>query len=53
MWNDDYERYVHSLSPQAEYCMMKGASHWVMLEKPAEFNATLAALLRKHDLMAP
>jgi pimeloyl-ACP methyl ester carboxylesterase len=52
MWNADYESYVHSLSPQTDYRMMDGVGHWLMLEKPAEFNATLADLLRKHDLMA-
>jgi pimeloyl-ACP methyl ester carboxylesterase len=52
MWNADYESYVHSLSPQTDYRMMDGVGHWLMLEKPAEFNATLTDLLRKHDLMA-
>jgi pimeloyl-ACP methyl ester carboxylesterase len=52
MWSADYESYVHSLSPQADYCLMEGVGHWLMLEKPAEFNATLTDLLRKHDLMA-
>ena len=52
MWNADYESYVHSLSPQADYRMMDGVGHWLMLEKPAEFNAALTDLLRKHDLMA-
>jgi pimeloyl-ACP methyl ester carboxylesterase len=31
---------------------MEGAGHFLMLEKPAEFNATLASLLRKFDLIA-
>ena len=52
MWNADYESYVHSLSPQTDYRVMDGVGHWLMLEKPAEFNATLTDLLRKHDLMA-
>jgi pimeloyl-ACP methyl ester carboxylesterase len=52
MWNAGYESYVHSLSPQTDYRMMDGVGHWLMLEKPAEFNATLTDLLRKHDLMA-
>jgi len=26
--------------------------HWLMLEKPVEFNATLTDLLGKFDLMA-
>ncbi len=50
MWNADYESYVRSLSPQADYRVMDGVGHWIMLEKPAEFNATLTDLLRKHDL---
>ena len=52
MWNADYENYVRSLSPQTDYRMMDGVGHWLMLEKPAEFNATLTDLLRKFDLMA-
>ena len=52
MWNADYENYVRSLSPQTDYRMMDGVGHWLMLEKPAEFNALLTNLLRKHDLIA-
>jgi pimeloyl-ACP methyl ester carboxylesterase len=52
MWNADYENYIHSLSPQTDYLMMDGVGHWLMLEKPTKFNAMLANLLRKHDLMA-
>jgi pimeloyl-ACP methyl ester carboxylesterase len=52
MWNANYENYVRSLSPQTEYRMMDGVGHWLMLEKPAEFNAALTDLLRKYDLMA-
>jgi len=51
-WNDGYENYVRSLSPQSDYVMMDGAGHFLMLEKPAEFNATLTAMLRKFDLIA-
>ncbi len=52
MWNADYESYVHSLSPQADYRVMDGVGHWLMLEKPVEFNTTLTELLQKHDLTA-
>jgi pimeloyl-ACP methyl ester carboxylesterase len=31
--------------------MMNGVGHWLMLEKPAEFNATLTAMLQKYDLI--
>jgi pimeloyl-ACP methyl ester carboxylesterase len=30
---------------------MEGVGHFLMLEKPAEFNATLTAKLRKFDLI--
>jgi pimeloyl-ACP methyl ester carboxylesterase len=51
MWTADYEPYVHSLSAQTDYRMMNGVGHWLMLEKPAEFNATLTAMLQKYDLI--
>jgi len=52
LWDADYESYVRSLSPRAEYRLFENAGHWLMLERPAEFNAALTAMLRKHDLMA-
>jgi pimeloyl-ACP methyl ester carboxylesterase len=51
MWTDEYKDYVHSLSRQTDYRVIDGVGHWVMLEKPAEFNATLADMLQKFDLM--
>jgi pimeloyl-ACP methyl ester carboxylesterase len=51
-WNAGYENYVRSLSPQSDYRMMDGVGHFLMLEKPAEFNAMLTAMLRKFDLIA-
>lgn len=52
MWDADYENYVRSLSPQTDYQTMPGAGHWLMLEKPAEFNAALTDFLLKFDLIA-
>jgi len=51
-WDGDYEAYVRSLSPQTDYVVMEEVGHFPMLEKPAEFNALLLSLLRKHDLIA-
>jgi len=51
-WQDGYEKYVRSLSPQSDYVLMKDVGHFPMLEKPAEFNATLLSLLQKHGLIA-
>lgn len=50
-WNTDYENYVRALSPQAEYQVMEGASHFLMLEQPAAFNARLVEALRKFELI--
>jgi len=51
-WDDDYKEFVRSLSPKTEYRSIDGAGHWLMLEKPAEFNAALVEVLRKYDLIA-
>jgi pimeloyl-ACP methyl ester carboxylesterase len=52
MWNDNYKAYVQSLSPKTDYRVIEGTGHWVMLEKPAEFNAALIEALAKFDLIA-
>jgi pimeloyl-ACP methyl ester carboxylesterase len=51
-WSDAYENYVRSLTPQSDYTIMDGVGHFLMLEKPAEFNAVLVEKLRKFDLIA-
>jgi pimeloyl-ACP methyl ester carboxylesterase len=51
MWTDDYKEYVRSLSPKTEYRAMEGVGHWLMIEKPAEFNSNLIEMLRKFDLI--
>ncbi len=51
-WNNGYENYVRSLSPRSEYNLMAGVGHFLMLEKPAEFNVILVEMLQKFDLLA-
>jgi pimeloyl-ACP methyl ester carboxylesterase len=51
-WKNGYENYVRSLSPQSDYHIMDGVGHFLMLEKPVEFNTTLIEKLRKFDLIA-
>ena len=51
MWNEDYKEYVKSLSSQTEYRAFEGVGHWLMLEKPAEFNAALIEMLGKYGLI--
>jgi len=52
IWTTEYEDYVRSLSPRTDYRSIDGVGHWLMLEKPAEFNATLTDMLKKFDLVA-
>jgi pimeloyl-ACP methyl ester carboxylesterase len=51
MWTKDYENYVRTLSRKTDYRTIEGAGHFVMLEKPAEFNAALIEMLGKCDLI--
>ncbi len=51
MWTDEYKEYVRSLSPRTDYRALDGVGHWLMLEKPGEFNAVLTDMLRKFDLI--
>ena len=49
-WTADYEKFVHDLVPHLEYVTLDGVSHFLMLDKPAEFNAAVLAFLKKNDL---
>jgi len=51
MWTDLYKDYVRSLSAKTDYRQLDGVGHWLMLEKPAEFNTALIAMLREFDLI--
>jgi pimeloyl-ACP methyl ester carboxylesterase len=51
MWTADYEGYIKGLSPETEYRTIDGAGHFLMLEKPKEFNAVLIEVLGKHELI--
>lgn len=47
-----YEAYARSLSTRTDYRTVEGVGHFMMLEKPAMFNATLADMLREFGLLA-
>ena len=51
MWTKDYETYARSLSRRTEYQTIEGTGHFVMLEKPAEFNALLVKTLENEHLI--
>ena len=45
LWSDRYRHYVESLSPQVDYRVFDGVGHFLMLEKPAEFNRIMLEFL--------
>lgn len=50
-WSADYEAFVRRLAPTVDYQVMTGAGHFLMLERPKEFNALLARFLRQQGLL--
>lgn len=50
-WPADNEQFYRSLAPNLEYHMWEGVSHFLMMEKPGEFNEALSAFLTKNGLL--
>jgi pimeloyl-ACP methyl ester carboxylesterase len=50
VWTEEYEQFVRSIVPNLDYQLWENVSHFLMLEKPREFNAALVAFLQKNDL---
>jgi pimeloyl-ACP methyl ester carboxylesterase len=50
-WTAEYEKYVRKLAPGVDYQMMEGVGHFLMMEKPKEFNALLVAFLKKNGVV--
>ena len=51
MWNSDYEQFARSIIPQLDYQVWDNVSHFLMMEKPAEFTKTLLGFMRQHLLL--
>lgn len=49
-WNAEYEHFVRGIVPTLDYQVWEGVSHFLMLEKPEEFNRAVVAFLEKHKL---
>ena len=47
LWNAAYLARVRALVPRLDYRVIAGAGHFLMLEKPAEFNAALLEFLQQ------
>jgi pimeloyl-ACP methyl ester carboxylesterase len=51
-WPADHERQVRALAPQADYRVVEGVGHFLMVEKPEQFNNILKDFLKKQGLIA-
>ena len=49
-WSADYERFVRELVPDVDYQVWEGVSHFLMMDKPQEFNAAVATFLANNRL---
>lgn len=52
-WPADYEAFVHKLAPQVEYHVLDDAGHFLMLDRPGDFNALLTAFLVRQEILKP
>ncbi|MEK6323949.1 MAG: alpha/beta hydrolase [Acidobacteriota bacterium] len=50
-WPPDNEQFFRSIAPKLEYQMWDGVSHFLMMEKPKEFNDAVIAFLDKQRLL--
>lgn len=50
-WPADTEQFYRSLAPKLDYQMWEGPGHFLMMEKPKEFNEAVAAFLTKNALL--
>ena len=51
IWSAEYEQFARKLVPKLDYQVWENVSHFVMMEKPREFNQALAAFLEKNQLL--
>lgn len=49
-WTDEYEAFVKQLAPKVDYRVMEGVSHFLMMDRPDEFNTILADWLARNRL---
>jgi pimeloyl-ACP methyl ester carboxylesterase len=50
-WAADTEQFLHGLAPDLELQWWEGVGHFVMLEKPKQFNDAVIAFLNKKNLL--
>ena len=50
-WSPEYEQFVRRLAPKLDYQVWENVSHFLMMEKPREFNAAVLKFLEKNGLL--
>jgi len=50
-WPPDTEQFLRTLAPRLEFYLWPDVSHFLMMEKPREFNQTVQAFLSKNRLL--
>jgi sigma-B regulation protein RsbQ len=50
-WSPEYEQFVRKLAPKVDYQVWENVSHFLMMEKPREFNAVVLVFLEKNGLL--
>lgn len=50
-WSAQYEQFVRGLVPKLDYQVWENVSHFLMMEKPREFNAALLLFLQQNQLL--
>jgi pimeloyl-ACP methyl ester carboxylesterase len=50
-WPPDTESFHRSIAPDLEYYIWKGVTHFLFMERPTEFNQTIAAFIEKKKLL--
>lgn len=49
-WDEEYLAFVKSLAPQAQIEVWEGVSHFLMMERPGEFDSLLERFLNENEL---
>lgn len=50
-WSPEYEQFVRKLAPKVDYQVWENVSHFLMMEKPREFNAAVLKFLADNQLL--
>ena len=50
VWTLEYEQFVRALVANLDYQVWDDVSHFLMMDKPREFNGAVIAFLEKNEL---